>query len=342
MKKAIVFFGCILHLFLYPSAHEDQKIEIIEQKGAYPITYQNPDEELGLPGYKGHFRLENGKLYTGFTKGMHIYDNDHRKDTRINFAIHKEANASFIDDEGKLWVGYTDGTVVLYSHDSAQKPSLELDFAEHGPVSFLRKNGDEVFSCHEDGTIILLTKGQKKIDVFKSSTEHNAIWVFMINKKGKFYLCHDNFEYGEPDASHKTIFRWDDDKKIKQRFDGHNDIVTCLDFDFQGRMFSGSQDKTVRVWDTKTTACLKLLKPKVDLIYGIKILQNGNLCFGDRYSKIGIWDTKTWKPLICLNYGDDAPAHLFLQDDNGNLYVASRTLCVWNHDKLTLTDEIKK
>ena len=54
---------------------------------------------------------------------------------------------------------------------------------------------------------------------------------------------------------------WRRGKYRKEEFRGHTGPVTCLQYDDKRNILvSGSADKTVRVWKTKSKTCLAILK----------------------------------------------------------------------------------
>jgi WD40 repeat protein len=75
-----------------------------------------------------------------------------------------------------------------------------------------------------------------------------------------------------------------------------------------GDIVSGSQDRTIKVWDFRTLKCLITLEGHTSVIYSVVVLSNGNIASGSSDSTVKLWDMKrnqciaTWKHHTFGNY----------------------------------------
>ena len=58
-------------------------------------------------------------------------------------------------------------------------------------------------------------------------------------------------------------------------------------------MASGSDDRTIRLWDTKTGQSIKVLNGHTSGVYSLTVLQDGTLAGGSGDGTIRLWDTRT-------------------------------------------------
>jgi len=56
---------------------------------------------------------------------------------------------------------------------------------------------------------------------------------------------------------------------------------------------SGSDDRTIRLWDTKTGQSTKVLNGHTGSVRSLTVLQDGTLASGSEDKTIRLWDTRT-------------------------------------------------
>ena len=72
---------------------------------------------------------------------------------------------------------------------------------------------------------------------------------------------------------------------------GHTSCLNCLQMLPTGQLASGSDDKTIKIWDTTTATCLKTLQGHTRSIWCLQMLPSGQLASGSGDKTIKIWNS---------------------------------------------------
>jgi WD40 repeat protein len=108
-----------------------------------------------------------------------------------------------------------------------------------------------------------------------------------------------------------------------QIFQGHLGAVNAVAFSPDGKQLaSGSDDHTVRVWDTVTGATLQILQGHLDVVHSIAFSPDGKqLVSGSGDTTVRIWDAATGVILHVLT-GHAEPVCVVAFSPNGKQLVS--------------------
>lgn len=111
----------------------------------------------------------------------------------------------------------------------------------------------------------------------------------------------------------------------------HNDKINCMIKMDNGRLVTGSYDKTIKIWNTSQLSCEGILQGHTDKVFSLAQLSDGRLASGSRDKTIRIWDGINWTCLASLSGHSNAVFKL-LHMSNGYLLSGSADKClkVWD------------
>jgi WD40 repeat protein len=116
--------------------------------------------------------------------------------------------------------------------------------------------------------------------------------------------------------------------------DGHSEYVNCLEFDADSHtLFSGSDDNTIRMWNTQNFECRKVLNGHTDWVRSILLdTSTGTLYSGSTDKTIRVWDIHTGATSKVLNGHIGSINGLVLDQRSNMLYSCSSdcTIRVWD------------
>ena len=122
-------------------------------------------------------------------------------------------------------------------------------------------------------------------------------------------------------------------------FKGHHDWVYTLVI-FNRKIISGSEDKTIKIWDSKTGECEMTLSGHTNGVRALAILDNQYIVSGSIDKTIKIWNSETGECKETID-GHTQPIRC-LTTFNGRIVSGSEdsTIKLWNRDQETF--ECKK
>ena len=87
--------------------------------------------------------------------------------------------------------------------------------------------------------------------------------------------------------------------ELIREYKGHTKSVKSIQInENSNRLISGSEDKTIKIWNLETGECLKTLREHHDWVNCILIISNNKFLSGSDDKKIKIWDLDSFE---CLN-----------------------------------------
>lgn len=104
---------------------------------------------------------------------------------------------------------------------------------------------------------------------------------------------------------------------------GHNDTINAIAFSGDGRyMVTGSDDHTIKLWDTRDCSCLRSWIGDPDYVKSVAFSPNGRcIASGTHDKKIKIWDTNSGKCIKTLEW--DTIAVNCVTFSSSGRYIAS-------------------
>lgn len=117
-----------------------------------------------------------------------------------------------------------------------------------------------------------------------------------------------------------------------QSLRGHDDYVRCIAFSADGALLaSGSDDKTVRIWDVQAGTSQHTLRGHTHWIYCLDFSRTGLVASGAADSTVRLWNATTGRPVGTLS-GHLGCVHAVSFAPNGKKLVAAsgQSLYVWD------------
>jgi WD40 repeat protein len=94
------------------------------------------------------------------------------------------------------------------------------------------------------------------------------------------------------------------------------DAITCIAVFPNGKVVSGSNDKTLKVWDSITGTCLATLTGHMEVVLCMAVLSSGQVVSGAGTSTL-----KIWKPFLLPLAVDEQPKLFKAVDENPSLHT---------------------
>lgn len=115
--------------------------------------------------------------------------------------------------------------------------------------------------------------------------------------------------------------------------EGHSKTITCVAVFDDGRVVSGSDDFTLRVWDSTTGQCLQTMYGHSNKIVGVAVLKNGTVVSCSDDTTVRLWDSTTGQCLQIIMERVWEPVCITVLDDNRVVVATEKRLFVWDGEK---------
>ncbi|PLW45627.1 hypothetical protein PCANC_08392 [Puccinia coronata f. sp. avenae] len=86
--------------------------------------------------------------------------------------------------------------------------------------------------------------------------------------------------------------RWKNGTQISKKLKGHKDSIYCLQM-HDHHIITGSRDRTIKVWDTRTRECTKTLVGHKGSVLCVRV-DSEVLLSGSSDTHVCVWDRQTW------------------------------------------------
>lgn len=149
----------------------------------------------------------------------------------------------------------------------------------HSEVSFSINSKQMIKASKRLFDISIDDKGQTNLNILLANNNH-------VNK---FLLI--------PSSSIINVFDQINNYTLLRKLEGHSADVNCLIKFRDHFMASGSDDRTIIIWDTRDFSIFRVLEGHTSSVYALTELQNGYLASGGNDTTIRIWDEN----LECLH-----------------------------------------
>jgi WD40 repeat protein len=155
--------------------------------------------------------------------------------------------------------------------------------------------------------------------------------VALHTHKQQQTISHSNTQHAHTHNTNKMS----SDLNYRQvgQFNGHTGLVQALAVLPNGKLASGSWDKTIRIWDVATQRCEVTLQGHQKLVRSVAALRSGKLASGSGDNTIRIWNVSSQQCEVVLRGHNDGVRAL-VQLPNNKLASGSsdKTIRIWDLD----------
>lgn len=206
--------------------------------------------------------------------------------------------SSALDKSVKIWDEYGKPTNIEYCYKGVEKPinlkdGTFLTTNAENTIKIWDKTGKKCLKTiqvygivsleNKDGNFVGAANSTFQVwdmkgNVLIRSPTKGSIWSLIQRKDGRY-------AYG----SDQDVVILDQKFNIIQKLSGHLSHVFCLIETKDGKLISGSSDKTIRIWN-KNGDCLNTLRGHKDVVMCLFETKDGNILSGSTDENIMIWD----------------------------------------------------
>ena len=122
--------------------------------------------------------------------------------------------------------------------------------------------------------------------------------------------------------------------RVLQPLQGHTSFVRCVAAMSEGRVISGSYDKTIKLWDVDEGTCLKTFKGHKGVVTCLVSISENSFASSSGDGTIKVWDVSTGKCTKTIEgEGGDVWAVAWSQQEEYLISAhANGTIKIWSID----------
>ena len=290
-------------------------------------------ERLGKGGINlMRFSPDGTRLAVGTDVGVWVYDVPDGKETALFTEHPGQVNALAFSTDGKILAsgGFNNPTIQLWDLDTdSQRSTLTSEEIQSISTLIFAKDDTILISMDQSGNINYwdVDTHQKVLDIVTEPLSYDAV---AVSTDGSTFVTGDR---------HGTIRLWN--ATIEHQFvdwgDNQQDQeILALAFSLDRKMLaSGSEGKTVRLWDTEKRAHIATLKGHEASVAALAFSPDGKiLATGDAGKVIKVWDVNTQRERATLTGHTNSISALTFTPDGKILASGSYdgTIRFWNPD----------
>nr|GEW34128.1 protein JINGUBANG-like [Tanacetum cinerariifolium] len=274
-----------------------------------------------------HFMSPLNQMSSPYTKSPWTFPYNNDNDTNIGLM------GALVREEGHIYSLASSGDLLYTGSDSKNirvwKNLMEYSGfkSNSGLVKAIVCSGDRIFTGHQDGKI--------------------RVWKFSNNKRkhykrvGNLPTTKDYIKSSMNPNNYIEVRRRRNVPWIK-----HYDAVASMSLDEEnGLLYSGSWDRTLKVWRLSDSKCLESVHAHEDAINSVVVGFDGLVFTGSADGTVKVWRRelvrKTTKHIFIYTLLDqDSAVTAVVVNNEGTIYAGTSNGLVsfWEREKQTLSD----